>query len=419
MKYNSITRRNFMKTTALTAGAFLVDPHILKGSSANSAIRIGFLGCGSRGTSVAEAFVNNTNSRIVAIADLFEDNLMSAAKHWNGIAVQKGYAGIDPKLMFKGPDAYKQIAHCEQVDMIILSSPDYFHPQHLAEIVSAGKHVYSEKPAGVDVAGCLSFIETGERAKGKLSLDVGFQVREAPCFSKVVNRIHQGAIGKVCYGSIHYHASAIGYPEYPSASPLEKRIRRFYWDRVLSGDTIVDQDIHVIDITNWVLKGHPLKAVGTGGRKVRNDAGNIWDNWSISFTYPEEVHINFSAVQFADFWDVGVRFIGDQGIGESNYNGLGRITGNQAWSSMEVKEGGDFSTAGTFDGLGNADALKTTKFIESIVSGNYHNQAREGGESALSAILGRMAAYEGREVTWEEMISSKQSYQGEIDLSKL
>ena len=419
MKTNPITRRNFMKTTALATGALLVYPHILKGSNANPAIRIGFLGCGGRGTSVATAFVNNTNSRIVAIADLFEDQLLKAADHWNEVAKQKGYAGIDPKLMFKGPEAYKQIAHCKEVDMIIISTPDFFHPQHLAEVVRAGKHVYSEKPAGVDVEGCLAFIETGERAKGKLSLDVGFQVREAPCFYEVVNRIHQGAIGNVSFGSIHYHASTIIYPDYPSASPLEKRIRQFYWDRVLSGDVIVDQDIHVIDMTNWVLGSHPLKAVGTGGRKVRKDAGNIWDNWSVSYTYPGDVHINLSAVQFADFWDVGVRFIGDQGIGESNYNGFGRVTGDQPWSSAPVNEGGDFSTAGTFDGLGNADANKAIRFIESIVSGNYHNQAREGGESALSAILGRMAAYEGREVTWEEMIKSKQSYKGEIDLSKL
>jgi predicted dehydrogenase len=355
----------------------------------------------------------------VAIADLFEDQLTKAADYWNEVAKQKGYAGIDPKLMFKGPEAYKQIAHCKDVDMIILSTPDFFHPQHLAEIVKAGKHVYSEKPAGVDVEGCLSFIETGERAMGKLSLDVGFQVREAPCFSEVVNRIHQGAIGAVSYGSIYYHASKLTYPDYPNASPLERRIRQFYWDRVLSGDTIVDQDIHVIDMTNWVLGSHPLKAIGTGGRKVRKDASNVWDNWSVSYTYPNDVHINLSAVQFADFWDVGVRYIGDKGIGESNYNGLGRITGDQAWSSVLVKEGGDFSAAGTFDGLGDADAIKAKKFIDSIVSGKYHNQAREGGESALSAILGRMAAYQGREVTWDEMIKSKQSYKGEIDMSKL
>ena len=167
MENLSESRRDFIKMTALATGAILVNPHILKASNANSAIRIGFLGCGARGTSVATAFVNNTNSRIVALADLFEDQLLKAADHWNEVAKQKGYAGIDPKLMFKGPEAYKQIANCDEVDMIILSTPDYFHPQHLAEVVKAGKHVYCEKPAGVDVEGCLNFIKTGERCKWK------------------------------------------------------------------------------------------------------------------------------------------------------------------------------------------------------------------------------------------------------------
>jgi predicted dehydrogenase len=421
MNNNSLSRRKFMTTTGLAAGALFIKPSLVKGSQANSAIRIGLLGCGNRGTSVATAFVNNpdNNCRIVAIADLFEDQLQKAKKHWDGVAAEKGYPGIDPKLIFQGPESYKQIANCPQCDLIIISSPDYFHVQHLEAVVDAGKHCYCEKPAGVDVESCRKFIEIGERAEGKLSLEIGFNVRYAPCFYEVVNRIHNGDIGNVSYGLLHYHASAIGYPEYPGASPLEKRIRRFYWDRILSGDTIVDQFIHTIDMANWVMKAHPEKALGTGGRKVRNDAGDIWDNFSVSYTYPGNVNIGLSAVQFGGFWDVGVRFIGDDGMGESNYSGLGRITGKKPWSSTDQKANGDFSTAGTFDGLGNCDGRKTGSFIESIRSGKFHNQSREGAESALSAILGRMAAYSGEEVTWSEMLGSNQSYQGQIDLNKL
>ena len=114
-------------------------------------------------------------------------------------------------------------------------------------------------------------------------------------------------------------------------------------------------------MTNWVLGSHPLKAVGYSGGKVRKDPGNIQDNWSVSYTYPGDVHISLSAVQFAEFWDVGVRYIGDKGIGESNYNGFARITGDQAWSSALIKEGGDFSTAGTFDGLGKCRCKQSHK----------------------------------------------------------
>ncbi|MGQ9619772.1 MAG: Gfo/Idh/MocA family protein [Bacteroidales bacterium] len=416
-----ISRRKFMTTSAMATGALIIKPQLIRGTKANSAIRIGLLGCGNRGTRVATAFVNSSrhHSRIVAIADLFDDRLQAARKNWDDIAVKKGYSAIDMRNVFKGAESFRMISECKDVDMIIISSPDYFHPQHLEAVVEAGKHCYCEKPAGVDVESCMKFIETGERATGRLSLDIGFNVRSAPCFFEVVNRIHNGAIGEVSYGALHYHASAISYPEYPNASPLERRIRRFYWDRILSGDTIVDQHIHVIDIANWVLKAHPIKAVGTGGRKARKDGSDIFDNWSVSFTYPGNVNVNLSAVQFGSFWDVGVRFIGDQGVGESNYNGNGRITGKQPWSSEDMIKSGDFSTAGDFKGLGNCDERKAELFLDSIVSGNYHNEAREGAESALSAIMGRMAAYSGEEVTWNEMLGSNQSYQGQIDLKKI
>jgi hypothetical protein len=175
----------------------------------------------------------------------------------------------------------------------------------------------------------------------------------------------------------------------------------------------------MVDIANWVMKAHPEKAIGTGGRKVRNDSGDIWDNFSVVYTYPGNVNMALSAVQYGGFWDVGARFIGDQGMGESNYNGSARVTGNKPWSSADVKAGGDFSTAGSFDGLGNCDVRKTTSFIGSIRTSKFHNQSLEGAESALSAILGRMAAYSGEAVTWSEMLGSNQSYQGQIDLTKL
>ncbi|MDD4757287.1 MAG: Gfo/Idh/MocA family oxidoreductase, partial [Prolixibacteraceae bacterium] len=324
-----------------------------------------------------------------------------------------------PKFMFKGPDAYREIANCKELDVIIVSSPDYFHPQHLEAVIDAGKHCYCEKPAAVDVAGCRKFIELGKRAEGKLSLDVGFQVRSAPCFSEVVKRIHNGDIGNVSFGALHYHASGIGYPDYPNVSPLERKIRQFYWDNILSGDTIVDQHIHMIDIANWVMGAHPVSASGYGGRKVRTDPGNVFDNWAISLKYPGDVHMTLSAVQYANFWDVGARFIGDKGTGESNYTGSAKITGDKAWSSDSAEGQSEFSTAGTFDGLGDANGIKTGLFVESIISGNYHNQAREGAESALSAILARMAAYSGEEIKWSEMMASNQSYAGYIDLADL
>ena len=123
-------------------------------------------------------------------------------------------------------------------------------------------------------------------AQGRLSLDVGFNVRHAAPFSERAKRLHEGRIGMVTGGSTHYHARALHYPPRPGASALEKRIRNFYWDRVLSGDVIVDQNIHVIDVTNWVLDGHPLSASAAGGRAGRMDDGDCWSwsDWSRSVT---------------------------------------------------------------------------------------------------------------------------------------
>ena len=156
-------------------------------------IRIGLLGCGNRGTAVVQTFVNNSknNYRIVALADLFVDQLQKAKKRWDDVASKNGYAGIDPKLMFKGPNSFAEIANCNQCNMIILSSPDYFHPQHLEAVVNAGKHCYCEKPITIDVEGCRKFIDIGEQAQSRLSFDVGFNVRHAS-FSAPINTHGEG-----------------------------------------------------------------------------------------------------------------------------------------------------------------------------------------------------------------------------------
>jgi predicted dehydrogenase len=385
---------------------------------------------------VATSFAINTNARVTALADLFQDQLDNAKKHFDEVATHQDYAGIDPKLMFRGPNAYHQMANCNDVDMILISTPDFFHPEHLDAVVAAEKHIYCEKPVAVDVAGAKRILEAGKKAEGRLSLEVGFQIRSAPPYVELVKRIHSGAIGRIAYASAYYHATHINYPpRSPNASPLELRIRNFFWDRVLSGDTIVDQTIHVIDICNWVLKAHPLKAIGTGGRTLPDsDWGNTWDHFGVVFTYPEDVQVSIS--QFAGgeaLWDVSERFFGTKGVAEAHYSGVVGIYGTEPWewegsTRPCIPKPGEANiyaisktataekTAGQFlDALQLADAEKEKAFIESIVSGKFHNQAAKGVESALSAQLGRMAAYTDRPVTWDELIASNQTYDAQVE----
>ncbi len=421
---NKMGRREFMAAT--TAGLMLIKPGLVRGTDANSAVRVGLLGCGGRGTEDATNLIDTGGARVVALADLFQDQLDKAKKHFDDIAKSKGFAGVDASQMFVGPKAYEQIVSSKEVDAVVITSPPYFHPQHLAAAVEAGKHVYCEKPVAVDVHGALRVIEIGRRAEGKLSLDVGFQIRNAPPFVELARRVHGGALGKISSGEVYYYAGTLERPAWPGASAVERRIRNWVWDRVLSGDIIVEQNIHVIDVCNWMLQGHPVKANGAGGRGTRTDWGDAYSHFNVVYTYPEDVHVSLNSTQFdKGWWDVNERFFGSKGVSESHYSGPCAIYGDEPWAwAAEKKPDTDqdkgFSASGAFhDNLAQADPEKKKAFIESITSHQFHNQAALGAESALSAILGRTAAYKGHEVTWDELLDSNEHWDSGIDLNKL
>jgi myo-inositol 2-dehydrogenase/D-chiro-inositol 1-dehydrogenase len=417
-----LDRREFLGTAA-AAGLMVMQPQFVRGTAANSQVRFGILGCGGRGTAVGSGFVQDAGARVTALADLFGDQLEAARKHFDEIQQVKGYAALDPAQLFKGPNAYKEIAAAKEVDFILITTPPYFHPQHLETVVEAGKHVYCEKPVAVDVPGAHHVIRIGEKAQGKLSLDVGFQIRMAPPIVELTRRIHDGAIGKVACGLAYYYCGHLDRPDWPNASPAEKRLRNWVWDRKLSGDIIVEQNIHVIDMCNWMLGGHPERAMGTGGRKVRTDAGDCWDNFNVVFVYPGEVQISFGSSQFNDpTFDAAVYLFGTEGSSEAHYDWRVNIAGKNKWDAGlgPTKEAGQFSVAGKFKGsLDQADPEKQKAFVSSITSGQFHNQAAQGAESAMSAMLGRMAAYTGRPVTWQQLQKSKEVYEPKIDITKL
>jgi len=418
-----ISRRRFLGAAAATAaGVMIVKPGAVRGSVANSAVRLGILGCGGRGSAVGTGFVDNTNTRVVALADLFADQLEAGRKYFDEHQRAKGYAAIDSSQLFQGPKAYQQIAASKEVDFILITTPPYFHPLHLETVAAAGKHVYCEKPVAVDVPGAKRVIRIGKKAEGKLSLEVGFQIRKAPPYVELVKRIHGGALGKIGCGLGYYYCGHIDRPEWPHASPEEKKLRNWVWDRKLSGDIIVEQNIHIIDVCNWILQGHPDYAVGGGGRKLRTDSGNCWDNFNEVFTYPDHVQVSFGSTQFDNpAFDAATRFFGAKGSSEAHYDYRVSISGAEPWDAgLGPSEGSSqFSAAGTFKGaLDQADVEKQKWFVESITGGEFHNQAAQGAESALSAMLGRSAAYMGRLVTWDELMKSEEVYDPNIDISK-
>jgi myo-inositol 2-dehydrogenase/D-chiro-inositol 1-dehydrogenase len=396
---NKLGRREFLGAAAAAASFTILKPQQVRGTAANSQLRFGILGCGGRATAEATSFVENADSRVTAIADLFPDQLEKGRRHFDELQQVKGYAPIDPSQLFKGPDSYKQIAASKEVDFILITTPPYFHPHHLETVVDAGKHVYCEKPVAVDVPGAHHVISMVDLAQ----------------------RIHDGALGKIGSGLAYYYCAHINRPEWPNASPEERRLRNWVWDIKLSGDIIVEQNIHVIDMCNWMLQGHPIKAVGTRDRKVRTDDGNCSDNFNVLFTYPNNLQVSFGSCQYGKpTFDAAVFFYGSDGSSEAHYDWRVNIAGKNKWDAGMRPAGEEaFSAAGKFAGaLDHADSEKEKSFVASITTGQFQNQAAQGAESAMSAMLGRNAAYSGKPLTWEQLQKSKEVYDPKIDITK-
>jgi myo-inositol 2-dehydrogenase/D-chiro-inositol 1-dehydrogenase len=419
-------RRSFLSGATAASGVMILKPSAAFGYQANSAVRLGLLGCGHRGTSVATSFARNTSARIVALADIFPDQLEKGKVHFDQVNTALGKPVIDPKLMFRGHTAFQQLAASPDVDAIQISTPPWFHVDHLDAIVSAGKHAYCEKPVGVDIKQTEQALAIADRVDGRVSVDVGFQIRSAPPFVEIVRRIHEGQIGKIAAIAAHYNAPASSYPDRGGMAKDEVRLRDWLWDRTLSGDILLEQNIHVIDVCNWIMGTHPIKAVAKSSRKVVTHFGNTSDNYQVIFTYPGDVELSFSSTQFGTngFFDVSERIFGSAGLAEAPYSGPLRILGEHPWtwttndpaaSAAPAK----FAADGAFtDNLALADPRKDQSFIESITSGKFHNQIAAGVESARSCMLGRQAATLGREVTWDELLKHPEVYSLGMDVSQ-
>src|SRR3984957_15272478 len=416
-----MNRREFLKT-GTACGLLLVKPSTAFSYQANSAVRLGLLGCGNRGTTVATSFAHSTTARVVALADIFPDKLALGRSHFDDLNTSLSCARIDEKLLFHGPHAFEQLAAAKDVDLIQISTPPFFHVQHLETAVASGKHVYCEKPVGIDILQAKHALEIGKRIQSSQSVDVGFQCRSAPPLAAIAERIHAGALGKIAAVAANYNAPASTEKKPVGSSPDEYRLRNWLWDRALSGDILVEQNIHIIDLCNWLLGDHPLKATATGGRNILAHFGDCWDNYQVDFTYPNDVHLSFSSTQFGDdgTFDAGLKFYGANGMATVPYSGPVQITGTQAWTWQDPDAPtpaagsgmGKFAANGAFsDNLAFADRDKERTFVDSITSGNSHNQIAAGVETALSCMLGRMAGLTRREVSWEDLLANGETYQ--------
>jgi myo-inositol 2-dehydrogenase / D-chiro-inositol 1-dehydrogenase len=421
-----MNRREFLQTgTGAASGLLLLNTKTAFGYQANSAVRHGLLGCGNRGTSVATSFSQNTSAQVVAVADLFADQLEAGKNHFDQLNASLGRTAIDAKMVFRGPHAFEQLAASPGVDLIQISTPPFFHVQHLEAAVDAGKHVYCEKPVGIDIRQAQHAVEIAKRVKPNQSVDVGFQCRSAPPIAAIAEKIKAGALGRIATVTGYYYAPASKEHPHSGDSRDEFRLRNWLWDRALSGDILVEQNIHIIDLCNWMLGARPVKARANGGRNILEHFGDCWDNYEVVFTYPNRVHLSFCSTQFGDygFFDAGLRLFGERGEANVPYSGPMEIKGAEAWAWQEstatAPGSGQFAANGSFqDNLKFADRDKERTFIDSITTGPAHNQIEAGVTTALSCMLGRMAGLTGREVTWEEFMAQAETYELGMNLDQ-
>ncbi|MEO6719605.1 MAG: Gfo/Idh/MocA family oxidoreductase [Ferruginibacter sp.] len=417
-------RRSFLKATATLSAFTILRPGIVFGYKANSAIRVGIIGCGNRGTAVISSMSQNTNTNIIAMADIFADKLEKAAPVFNKLNADKSFPEIDQSNMYKGSKAYMRLLENKDVDAVLISTPAYAHPEILEAAVAAGKHAYCEKPVAPDVAGCKRVMDVGEKLNGKLSVVIGFQIRYATPYVQMVERIQRGDIGDLFTVQLYYFSSGSPMVPVKNVSDDELRIRNHYHFNAMSGGILLDQGIHMIDVCNWALKGHAINAIGRGNNKGRPDFGDTFSNYEVLYEYPNNLNVSIHTTKFGpQFGDVCCKFIGTKGYAEAHYSGGVFINGDNKWDSGIAKQTAELTpqqqAAGVFlSSLYDADANKELAFIKSIETGKYLNETRSGAESTLTAILGRETTITKRSMTWDEVVASNQRLNPKLNLSQ-
>ena len=416
-------RRKFIQNAAAVSSVTFMSPHLAFGSQANSAIRLGVIGCGNRGTAVASAFVKNTNTRIVAIADLFRNALQEAENNFNTVNTEKGFNAIEKIKIYAGPDAYMDLIQDRDVDAVLVSSPAYTHPEYAGAAVRQGKHVYCEKPVATDITGCRKFSQVGKDAEGKVSLVVGFQIRYAEPYIEMIRRINRGDIGELVNVQLYYFGRDKAYIEPLTDSFDEMRILNHYHYRALSGGILLDQGIHMIDVCNWQMQKKPLLAIGSGNAKGSLNIGDTYTNYQIIYEYPNDVNVCFHSKKMGSHGgDVCARFIGTTGTAEAHYSRGVFIKGANEWNGVlpsgtepteAQRAAGIFTSA-----LANSTENKVKAFIDSINNGNYLNEAESATTSTLIAIMGANAAMSKEVITWDEMLYSRDILDPRLDLKQ-
>ncbi len=306
MKKSNISRRNFLGKAATVGVAGVVVPTIITSCARETkkvvavpafldlapdgpVLKAGLIGCGGRGNGAINQFLSaGPNLQVVALGDTFQDRVDACRE---SIKKQHGQE-VPPEKCFVGFDAYQKVIDAG-VDVILLATPPYFRPEHLAAAVQAKKHVFAEKPVAVDPSGARSVMATAKKAEGLgLTVVTGTQRRHKRDYVANWQQVQQGLIGDLTGGNVWWNGGKLWHRDNdPSWSEMEWMIRNWVNWTWLSGDHIVEQHVHNLDVANWFFGQHPVKAVGFGSR-LRRVTGDQYDNFSVDYTYENGMHIH-------------------------------------------------------------------------------------------------------------------------------
>ncbi|WP_244518586.1 Gfo/Idh/MocA family protein [Parapedobacter composti] len=401
----TVNRRQFLKTSGIGAAAMAAPAFLFSKQPVSNSIKVGLVGCGGRGTGAAvQALRADPNVEITALADIFEDRLSGALHALQQVDAKR--VKVDSQHRFVGFDSYQQLID-SGVDVVLLASPPYFRPMHLAAAVEAGKHVFFEKPVAVDIPGIRRVLEAVKVSKEKnIALVSGFCFRYDYRKRALFEKIKQRAVGEVLsLSSFRFGGELPFQSRQPSWSDLVYRLRNWHYYNWLSGDIIVEQSIHSLDMMLWAMGGRlPYKAIGTGGRQVRVDEkyGNIYDHFAVEFEFQNGVKgYHFTRQQPGCTNRNSVDIIGSEGTASIEVGRKYVITGAKPWS---------------YDGpTNNMYQTQHNELFASIKAGKPINDGLWAANSTILAILSTMAGYSGKEITWEQAMASDVTFGPPLD----
>ena len=403
------SRRQFLKTSSAAAigGAFaaqLAFPQ--RSSAANSeTLRIGLVGCGGRGTGAADQALNaDSNVVLTAMADVFEDQLQNSLTLLKNKLPEK--VQVVPERCFVGLDAYQKVIN-SGVDVVVLATPPGFRPLHFKAAVDAGRHIFCEKPMATDAPGIRQVMTSVAEAKRKnIAVVAGFCWRYNLARREFFRKVHENALGDIrAIHATYYTTPVKPMPEASkrpaNATDLEWQLRNWYNFGWLCGDGLVEQAVHSIDKIAWAMKDvPPAKAVAVGGRQIPSFGGNIFDHFEVNYEYKNGVRASMACRQQSGCFSQTADFImGSKGIGligAQGGRGVPEISGENPWK---------------FDGPDNDPNMYQVEHNElfaSIRAGKPLNDGDRMCSSTLMALMGRMAAYTGQEITWQQALNSKE-----------